>query len=408
MTRTRYGVAPWLATPRAKTARIYPALAAKLEVPVAIIGGGLAGAATAYACAASGLRVVLLEADRIGHGGSGRGPGLVLQTPPVDFLELEALHGRRVAKAIWTSWRRATLDLAASVRRLNINAGFTASDALTWAPTPESAKPLERELAARRAAGLEGTWLTGRALSGLGLKGAGGIRTRGNASVDPVRLCQGFARAAAARGAAVFERTEATSLSRTNGRIQILSPRGVVRCETVIVATGEPADPFEPLARHVAACDGFVVQTPSLPAAQRAALRDHGLILQDRHSPPHCLAWTPDHRILWTGADQPRTPARLRQPTLVQRTGQLMYELSLVLPDISGVQPEHGWDAPYSAGRDGLPLIGPHRNYPNHLFAFGLGLNPAAAFLASRLLVRHLTGTVEKTDEAFGFGRLPR
>jgi outer membrane protein TolC len=27
-------------------------------------------------------------------------------------------EGRRVAKAIWTSWRRATLDLAASVRRL--------------------------------------------------------------------------------------------------------------------------------------------------------------------------------------------------------------------------------------------------------------------------------------------------
>jgi len=63
---------------------------------------------------------------------------------------------------------------------------------------------------------------------------------------------------------------------------------------------------------------------------------------------------------------------------------------------------------PYSVARDGLPLIGPHRNYPHHLFALGLGTNPAAAFLASRVLVRHLTSNVDKADEAFGFARLSR
>ena len=124
--------------------------------------------------------------------------------------------------------------------------------------------------------------------------------------------------------------------------------------------------------------------------------------------PPHRLAWTAGDRILWSGADQQRTPERLREKTLVQRTGQLMYELSLLVPAISGMQPEHGWDAPYSIARDGLPFIGPHRNYPHHLFALGLGTNPAAAFLASRVLLRHLTGTTEKADDVFGFARLPR
>jgi glycine/D-amino acid oxidase-like deaminating enzyme len=85
-----------------------------------------------------------------------------------------------------------------------------------------------------------------------------------------------------------------------------------------------------------------------------------------------------------------------------------MYELSLVLPEISGVQPEHGWHIPYSVGRDGLPLVGPHRNYPQHLFALGLGTDPAAAFLASRLLLRHLSGTTSTTDAGFGFTRANR
>ena len=70
-----------------------------------------------------------------------------------------------------------------------------------------------------------------------------------------MRLCQGFARAAAARGATLFERTRAMAVSQARGRIEIQSARGRVRCETVIVATGEPADLFEPLARHVAACE---------------------------------------------------------------------------------------------------------------------------------------------------------
>ena len=58
MTRTRYGVSPWLGAAAKKTA--YPALAERLEIPIVIIGGGLTGAATAYACAAAGLRVALL------------------------------------------------------------------------------------------------------------------------------------------------------------------------------------------------------------------------------------------------------------------------------------------------------------------------------------------------------------
>jgi hypothetical protein len=69
-----------------------------------------------------------------------------------------------------------------------------------------------------------------------------------------------------------------------------------------------------------------------------------------------------------------------------------MYELSLALPAISGVQPAYGWHAPWTRSVDDLPFIGPHRNYPHHLFALGLGANLATAFLASRILVRAVAG----------------
>jgi glycine/D-amino acid oxidase-like deaminating enzyme len=400
-------VAPWLG-PALRGKPVYPPLAGSFDVQAAIVGGGLTGAATAYACAAAGLRVALLESERIGYGASARSAGLILQSPAQPFVEMQGAHGRRAARTIWTAWRRAALELAATIRRLNLRCGLSPADAVTWAPSGDAAKTLQRELAARREAGLEGTWITGRALTSLGIEGAGGIRTKGDALVDPSRLCQGFARAAAVRGAAVFERSRARRIVASNGRLAIETARGVVACETAIVATGEPTHLFDPLARHFEIRESYIVQTPPLPVRVRSAIRDRNLILQDAQQPPHRLAWTTGDRILWSGADQPRPPERLRERTLVQRTGQLMYELSLVVPAISGIQPEYGWDAPYSVARDGLPFLGPHRNYPHHLFAFGLGTSPAAAFLASRVLARHLTGASEKADDLFGFARLPR
>ena len=301
------------------------------------------------------------------------------------------------AGGVWRKWRRCTAAAPPGrsgprgvVRRSIWRPRSAAEDAhgARRSRCPHLGADGRRGKASRTRAGstscgrAEGTWLTGPALARIGLEAAGGIRTRGDATVDPVRLCLGFARAAAARGAMLFERTRAITVAQSDGYVKIVSARGSVRCDTVIVATGEPADLFEPLVRHVSPCESYVVHTPPLPASVRAAVRDRTLILQDSHRPPHRLAWTAGDRILWTGGDQPRTPERLRQRTLVQRTGQLMYELSLVLPDISGIQPEYGWDAPYALGRDGLPLIGPHRNYPRHLFALGLG--PARPRLFSR------------------------
>ena len=106
------------------------------------------------------------------------------------------------------------------------------------------------------------------------------------------------------------------------------------------------------------------------------------------------------------GGDQPAVAPRLQEKALVQRTGQLMYELSLLYPSISGVAPDYAWMAPRVTGRDGLMLVGPHRNFPRHLFALGLGSSGiAGAWLASRILLRHYTGETEPADEVFGFAR---
>src|SRR5260370_31255690 len=67
----RWGIPPW-------RGEEVPTRPLESAVPdVAVVGGGFTGASAAYHLARRGLQVVLLEADRIGNGASGRTGGLV-------------------------------------------------------------------------------------------------------------------------------------------------------------------------------------------------------------------------------------------------------------------------------------------------------------------------------------------
>jgi glycine/D-amino acid oxidase-like deaminating enzyme len=304
--------------------------------------------------------------------------------------------------------RRALLDLAATLRRLKIRCDLDVQDSIYFTTNPDEVRGLRREDDARRTAGLEGSWLTAARLRReTALMGEAGILMRASAHVDPYRACLGLASAGAKRGALIYERSPVTRVRFDAKGVDVRTLRGTIRAERVVIATGDPSALFRPLVRHVRLTETYLVATPPLAAAVRAELGRRAAMLRDTEDPSHDLRWTRDDRIVFEGADQPTTALRSRQRILVQRAGQLMYELSRLYPVISGIRPEFAWRCPVVSGVDGLPFIGPHRNYPRHLFALGGGGNPLVmGFLASRLLLRHHLEQPAQGDELFGFARL--
>ena len=259
-----------------------------------------------------------------------------------------------------------------------------------------------------RAAGVEGSWLTpARLRQETGLTGIGAIRSAGDAFVDPYRAALGLAAEAAKRRALVFERTPVTRIRAGRKGVDLVTGGGVIRADTVVVASNHPLPAFKPLRRHFSLMDAFCVLTPPVPSFVRREFgRSHAIVI-DQDEPPHILRRTSDERVMFVGADQPAVPARAREKAMVQRTGQLMYELSKLYPAIAGTRPEYGWFVPVSTASDGFVCIGPHRNYPHHLFAFGSGHNGVgSAFLAARALLRQYLGIPDRGDELFGFTRL--
>src|SRR5688500_17392861 len=126
--KTRYGISPWVDL--AKRRPDYPRLKGEHAADVLIIGGGLSGCATAYACTVAGLRTMLVEAGRVGQGSAGRSAGLLLPDPGPSCRAIAEAHGLRAARFVFGSWRRASLDAAAMLRRLRIQCGLDAVDSL--------------------------------------------------------------------------------------------------------------------------------------------------------------------------------------------------------------------------------------------------------------------------------------
>ncbi|MGE0863457.1 MAG: NAD(P)/FAD-dependent oxidoreductase [Vicinamibacterales bacterium] len=406
MPKTRYGISPWLDAVPVKNRPEFPAFRGVITHPVVVVGGGMAGAMAAQACAAAGMKVILLEAGRIGQGGSGRATGLISSEACGSYRDLEARVGKRAARAVFTAAARAPRELAAAVKRLGIKARLELRDALRVLPDGGADKLLQRELASRKEAGLAGSWLPqASVLRQTALASAGGLKVPDGGFVDPYQLTLGFLRAATRKGVKVYERSRITKITFNRKNATAFLDGGAITTENLIICIGEPTSLFKPLKRHLKHEDRYAVLTEPLPAAVRAELGQQAALIADTDSPAHQLWFTADHRVLFIGADQKRPADRLREQTLVQRTGQLMYELTRLYPVISGARPTHGWDVPLAHPVDDVLYAGAHRNFPHQLFAFGTSHDPARAFLASRVILRAIQGKPEKEDVHFSFAR---
>lgn len=404
---TRYGRSPWVDQFPKSRVPAYPTHRGPLALDAVIIGGGLTGCATAYAFAAAGVNVALFESDRIGRGSSGSSSGWLGAEPGTGFVGAEARLGRRGARHVWQSWRRASLDFAALLRRLDIKCGLAPAAALTLAGTPALATTIAREHKARRAAGLEALLMNARAVAvETTIAAQAALRVREGATFDPYRATLGLASAAAARGAQIFERSPVRKVTFTRKHADVITSGGAIRTGRVIVATGVPTPLYKSLARHFWFKRRDHVLTVPVPAKIRRQLGSRDAVMTDVLTPPHLIRWVGDDRMLIAGADSDLVPERLRDKTAIQRTGQLMYELSTMYPDISGLQAAYGWDSSYALTAEGIPYIGSHRNFPHHLFAFGdSSLGMAGAYLASRIMLRQHLRDAQALDDVFGFMR---
>ena len=93
MPRLRLNTPFWLGRETHARHVRFPTLKRELDVDVAIVGGGITGAALAWRFADAGVRVALVEAARVGRGSTAASTALLMQEPDEDLAELTRRYG---------------------------------------------------------------------------------------------------------------------------------------------------------------------------------------------------------------------------------------------------------------------------------------------------------------------------
>jgi glycine/D-amino acid oxidase-like deaminating enzyme len=81
------------------TGERYPSLRRDLDADVAVIGGGVTGAAVAWVFAEAGVRVAVMDARRISRGSTAASTALLMQEPDEDFTDLSRRNEARTSAA---------------------------------------------------------------------------------------------------------------------------------------------------------------------------------------------------------------------------------------------------------------------------------------------------------------------
>lgn len=235
----------WEAT--AEPAREYPVLSGEHQADVVIIGAGYTGLSAAHHIAKSGLSPIVLEANRPGWGASGRNGGVITAKFRLSFREIDAMHGRAMAKRMYEIAHESTDMIEELVSEFGItSANLTRTGQVKAAHNEKTLK----------AAIDEANWMTRemgsaevRILDKHGVRDetgsdifVGGVLNRGSGGIHPLNYMRGLADGVARRGVPVFQGSPVVKLRHEKDGIVAETPQGTVRAKQAIIATNSYSD----------------------------------------------------------------------------------------------------------------------------------------------------------------------
>ncbi|MGH7069762.1 MAG: NAD(P)/FAD-dependent oxidoreductase [Acetobacteraceae bacterium] len=332
-----------------------PPLAADREADLAVVGGGLTGLSAALTAAELGIRVVLLEADYIGAGASGRNHGMVVpQHSRANPGAIEQALGRTPGERYNAMVAGAAEELFALIRRLEIDCDAVQNG---WIQPAHSEATLARGrkiFAEWKAIGASVTWLEASELAGrLGAPGyLGGWLGKDGGHINPYPLTQGLARAAVRAGAALFGDARVQALRPEGNRWRVEARGGVVRAREVLIATNALADTLWPgLIRAMIPVKLY--QTASRPIADnlRRAILPGNVGFSDMRREIRAFHYDRDGRLISGGRMMLWLQASRRGPRAVRRG------IAQSFPSLGEIEVEDYWEGMVGVTPDRLPRL---------------------------------------------------
>ena len=372
----------------------FPVAGGDLSCDVCIVGGGFTGLSAALHLAERGYDVVLVEAQRVGFGASGRNGGQVGTGQRLDQGALEGMVGRQAARDLWA----LSLESVALTRDL---AARHAPDA-GYAPGIIHAAHRRRYVDEYRAyaekLARDYDYHLIRPLDRDGLRALvnspayhGGDIDMGGGHLHPLRYALGLARAAQAAGVRIYEQSRVLSLTKSDpARVETASAR--ITARFVLLGMNGYAGRLEPeIAARVMPINNFIAATRPMTEAERASIMPADHAVADSRFVINYFRFSQDNRLLFGGGESygysfpPDIAAKVRRP------------MEAIFPQLAGIEITHAWGGTLGISFNRMPHVA--RLAGNVLTASGFsGHGVAMGALSGRLMAEAVAGQAERFD----------
>jgi glycine/D-amino acid oxidase-like deaminating enzyme len=353
-------------------------LEGSLSCDVAVVGAGFLGLSLALHLAEQGVRVVVLEADDVGFGASGRNTGFVVPRLK-GSLGQEAVtrmlggdHAERLLRLVGGAGD-GVFDL---IKRLGIDCDAEQNGFLAPAPSDATMRSVEKQVRESTALGqpllaLDATQTRARVGFG-GYRGALFVPSGGQ--LNPLAYVRGLARAAQAAGVTLRQgrvtQIDADRLVagaapgsggwrlRVDTAVSAAATSGVahsaeVRAARVVLTTNALVGQLRgDVARSLFPFAGFQIASQVMSEAIRSTLLPQNQPMADMRNSPFALRWSRDGRLVGGGAAiLPTAGAMPRMADYFAR------KFNDAVPQLPPIRPEFQWRGIIAGTGDFLPRL---------------------------------------------------
>lgn len=372
----------------------FPAAAGDLDCDVCVVGAGFTGLSTAYHLARRGYDVVVLEAQRVGFGASGRNGGQVSTGQRRDQEDLEKMVGDTHARALWDIGCQA-VDLVRDLcTKEEVRTDFHPGIVHTVHRKRDYAHGKTYVAHMQDKYGYDKIRLLPpeecRAIVNSPAY-HGGTLDLGSGHVNPLELVLGLARLAVKAGARIFEGSKVEGIDEGQPAFVRTKDAKVKARYVVLGCNGYLGTMQKHVAARVMPINNFIVSTkPMSPDAQEKVIRNNYAVADSKFVVNY-FRFSEDHRLLFGGTET----YGYKFPTDI--AGAVRKPLAEVFPQLKDVEIDHAWGGTLGITMNRMPHY--ERIGGNILTMSGFsGSGVAMGTMSGQIAAEAIAGQAERFD----------